>query len=177
MSQHNFADNPNYTLAFEHGQHKFYTPSEVSQYHKSRELAMQNTERYAISGISKEVLAAFANKMVELCNNQLSVPTLRTDMSVIANNLLARMRSPVDDMCSIRMGALAVFMDGEDPDRVMHAWTERKMSLAKENPEILDFFLSLGIALIPEYETHLRTSTVGEYLESRKLMLDTLTLP
>lgn len=153
-----------------------YMPVDITAYHKSREVAMQAQERYANSGISKEILTVMCSKAIEMCNKQTSLDTLRTDMAILWNNILARTANPVDELCAIRMGAIACFLEGEDPDSVEMAWTEQKMRLAMEHPNIYAFFLNMGIAFTPEYSNLLRGLKVEDYLSSRAEMLQGLTI-
>lgn len=172
-----FKDNPNYEIAFESKELVLYMPVDKSQYHKSRELAMIAQEKYSNAGISKEVLQAFANDLIDRCNKSMSRDTLRTDVAVIANNLLARTQNPIDELCAIRMGAIACFLEGEEPDTVSHAWTEKKMRLADQYPDVYAFFLDTGVAFTPQYAALLRTLTAEDYLTQRAQTLKGLTLP
>lgn len=173
-----FSNNPEYVLQYEHKPTgtKFYCPSQVTSYHKSRELAMQAQERFSRCGIDKDTLESFAKQLLEASNKVLAKDTFRSDVAVIANNLIARMKEPVDELCAVRMGAIACFIDGEDPNKVIYAWTEKKMQLALTHPDIYDFFLHMGIAFTPEYAQVLRTLEAEEYFLKRQEMLKGLTI-
>jgi len=167
-------DNLEYIEAFRHNDIVFYMPLELTGYHKSRELAMQAQDQYSRCGISKEVLASFTAKMLELANKQNNTDTLKTDIGIIANNLNARMQSPMDELCAIRMGAIACFLEEEDPNKVSDAWTNKKLKLADQYPEIYAFFLDTGIGFTPEYANQWRTSQAEDYFQKRSLMLNGL---
>lgn len=172
-----FKDNPDFIVAFTHAPtgYIFYQPAEIIGYHKSRELAMQAQDQYSRCGINKETLAAFAGKLLEIANKQNNTDTLKTDIGIIANNLKARMASPVDELCAIRMGAIACFMDGENHEEVKDAWTRKKLALAEQYPDIYAFFLNTGIAFTPEYNQLWRGLQAEDYFQMRRSMLDGLT--
>lgn len=165
------ANNPLY-IQHEISGVKIYVPSDVTTgYHKSRELAMAAQERYSSGGISKQLLQAMCGKALEMINKQNALDTLRTDMSVLWNNLRARTEHPVDEYCAVRMGAIGCFVEGEDPDRVIEVWTNRKMAFAAEHPDIFTFFLNWGVALTPEYSSLLRGLSIQDYLTEREQMM------
>ncbi len=168
-------DNPLYQICYD-AEVTLYQPVDLTSYHKSREVAMQAQERYSRGGISKEVLEAMAGRAIEMCNKA-NVDTLKSDMAVLWNNLLARMRDPVDELCCIRMGAIACFLDNENPDKVEPAFTDKKLRLADQHPDLYAFFLELGIAFTPEYSNLLRGLNAQDYLSNRAEMLKYLTLP
>jgi hypothetical protein len=169
-------DNPLYKLAFENDTVRLYVPEDLTNYHKSREVAMSAQERYSNGGISKDLLQALAADALERCNKQLDTNTLRTDMAVLWNNILARTKEPVDDDCAVRMGAIACFLEDENPNKVEDAWTRKKLMLAKEYPDVYAFFLNMGIAFTPAYNSLLRGLNVQDYLNKREEMLKGLTL-
>lgn len=172
----NFKDNPEFVECFNDGNVILYMPAEISAYHKSRELAMQVQDSYSRCGVSRDVLASLTDKLLELANKQNNTDTLKTDIGVIANNLRYRMSNIVDEQCIIRMAAIACFIEGEDPNSVSEAWTNRKVKLSEGNPGLYSFFLDTGVAFTPEYNALLRGLQAGEYLANRKLVIDGLTL-
>lgn len=169
-------NNPLYKQCYNDNGITLYMPDTLTSYHKSREIAMQAQERYSKGGISKEVLQAMATKAIELCNKG-TLDNIRTDMAIIWGNIQARMADPVDELCAIRMGAIATFMENEDPDKVEMAWTNKKLRLAEQYPDLYAFFLNTGIAFTPEYSSLLRGLNVEDYLNNRAEMLKYLTLP
>jgi len=42
--------------------------------------------------------------MLELCNDEKNMKTLRTDVATLANNIKYRLSYPVDEDCALRMG-------------------------------------------------------------------------
>lgn len=177
MAQTIFKENPEYREAFtaQCGV-VFYVPAEVTGYHKSREMAMQAQEQYSRCGIGQDVLTSFTNKLLELANKAISTDTIRTDIGVIANNLQFRMKNIVDEECLLRMAAYGVFLENEDPHTVSEGYTRRKLDLCSKHPDIRDFFLHLGVAFTPTYETLLRGFQVEEFLRNREQTLAGLTL-
>jgi len=172
-----YKDNPDFVAVYTHEPTGtiFYSPTEIYGYHKSREMAMQEQDTYSRCGISKEVLQSFTDTLLSHANKQLNSDTLRTDIGVIANNIKYRMTTIVDQQCAIRMGALACMVEGEPHDRVVDAWTQKKVRMANEHPDIYDFFLHLGIAFTPEYAAALRGLTAREYFQQRDQILSGLT--
>lgn len=165
-----FKDNLDYIEAYNDGHNVFYMPSELTNYHKSREIAMRAQDMYSRCGISREVLTSFADTMLELVNNE-GKDRIRSEVAVLAANLKFRMSSPVDELCCLRMGAIACFIEGEDPEKVAESWTAQKMRMAEKNPDIYAFFLNTGIGFSPEYQELLRSLTAEEYFQTRKQML------
>lgn len=165
------ATHPDYELVQTFGEHSFYKPKETTNYHKSRELAMSGQDQFSRSGISPDVLQAFAQELLDHSNKPATKDTFRSTVAVIATNILLRLRNPVDELCAIRMGAIAMIHADEDPDKCTQGWIKRKMELAHENPNIFDFFLQMGIAFTPEYGSLLRTITAEDYLTNRNQQL------
>jgi hypothetical protein len=169
------AHNSNYKLVLEHGGHRFYMPTETTAYHKSRELAMAGQDTFSRAGIDPETLREFAQLLLDKANKVTNDATLRTDVGVVATNLLLRLREPIDELCAIRMGAIACIHEDEDPDKCTQSWIQRKIQLAKEHPAIFDFFLQMGIAFTPEYVNLLRGLEAEEYLLRRNRQIELLT--
>src|SRR6478736_3733974 len=158
-----FADNPIYKIAFQNNFVTLYTLVDFTTFHKSREIHMQAQERYSKCGISKEVLEAICSKAITMCNKVAGTDELRTNMAVLWNNILARINHPLEELCAIRMGAIACFLEGEQPDKVEMVWTNKKVDLAIEHPDLYAFFLDLGIAFTPTYNALLRGLNVEDY--------------
>ncbi len=169
----NFKDNLEYIEAYNDGQNVFYMPAEFTSYHKSREVAMRAQDMYSRCGISREVLTSFADVLTDLVNKE-SKDVLRSEVAVLAANLKFRMSSPVDELCCIRMGAIACFVDGEDPTKVTESFTAMKLRIAQSNPDVYAFFLNTGIAFTPEYVELLRGLTAEEYLAMRNLTISAM---
>jgi len=171
MLQHN----RDYELALEYAGHRFYVPSETIGYSKWRELAMTGQDMFSRAGIDPDTLRAFAQQLLEKCNETKGPATLRSDVAVIATNILIRLKNPVDELCAVRMGAIALIHEDEDPMKVSQAWIKKKMDLAQEHPPIFDFFLQTGVALTPEYSSLLRGLTAEDYLTNRAQLLQQTT--
>ena len=154
----------------------FYAPAHDTEYHKSRELAMQVQDVYNRCGISRDVLQHLVTVLIDKANTA-DLKTLRTDVGVIGNNIQYRINNSIDEQCALRMGAYGCFIEGEDPNNLNEAWTARKLELAAKNQDVHDFFLTLGVQLIPEYATALRGLEVREYFQNRQTVIDGMTLP
>lgn len=167
---------PDYQKVYDAHGTVLYAPSAITQYHKSREVAMSVQEKYANAGISRDVLQQIANKAIEMCNEQRDTKTLRTDMGTLWNNILARTRNPIDELCAVRMGAIACFLPNENPEQLTEEYTSIKVRMAEKDPDLYAFFLYMGVQLLPQYFLVLRTLNVQEYLDNRKQMLDLITV-
>jgi hypothetical protein len=137
---------------------------------------------YASGGATKDVLDAMMNKMLELCNDEKNLKTLRTDIATLANNIKYRLRYPVDEDCALRMGAIYTFVDGEDPNTTEDHWTRRKVTLAKgdaaqnipPDPGLYAFFLSIGIPSTPAWSALLDGLNSTDYFSNRQETLNSL---
>lgn len=175
-------NNPDFKEVFTHEQYRFYIPAEHTKYHTSRYLEANNQLIFAGAGATKDVITAHMEKIVEFCNLDRPPASFRTDVAAIANALIYRTKKPVDEKCSIRMGALLCFMeyehDGgvttEDPDTVKPFWLEKKMELAANSPDLYTFFLSWGISNIPQYKEALDTLKSEDYFQERREMIQSL---
>lgn len=183
-----FADNPQYKEVFYSHVHqlRFYMPADIANgYHMSRYVAAGAQNIYAAGGATKELLNAMMDKMLELCNDEKSVKTLRTDIATLANNIKYRLRYPVDEDCALRMGAIYCFAEGENPDTVEDYWTNRKLLLAKgdatqgikPDPELYRFFLTIGVPYTPAWNEQSDILNDTNYFSQRREMLNALMPP
>src|SRR6185503_2993625 len=173
-------NNPKYQRAFHSEVHNmdFYVPAQDSDYHLSRYIAAQAQNIYSACGITKDLLDSFLRKMIEMCNDQTQVKTLRTDIAILANNLLYRTKYPVDEDCAIRMGATYVMIEGEH-DEISDVWTQKKMDMAKgssvvigavgimPDPALYSFFLTEGIKLTQSWTGLDSPLTNMDYFKNR----------
>lgn len=180
-----FKDNPAYKEVFHSKVHdvRFYMPEDMANgYHLSRYVAAGAQNIYSASGATKELLDAMMTKMLELCNDEKNVKTLRTDIATLANNIKYRLRYPVDEDCALRMGAIYSFAEGENPDTTEDYWTRRKVAMAKgdaaqdiaPDPELYAFFLSSGIPSTPAWSALLDTLSSTDYFSKREEMLNAM---
>lgn len=162
--------NPSYQVVFTSKVHKidFYAPVETAEYHMSRYVAAGAQNIYSAAGTTKDYLERVIDKMLDLCNNEKSKDRIRTDIGTLCNNLKARMKYPVDEDCAIRMGAIYSIMEHENPDTVNATDTDRKVELAKADPELYAFFLTIGIQSTPSWKDCGITSLMTEYFRKRK---------
>lgn len=179
------ANNPKYKEIFHSTVHdiKFYMPEDIANgYHMSRYVAAGAQNIYSSSGATKELLELMMNKMLELCNDEKNIKTLRTDIATLANNIKYRLKYPVDEDCALRMGAIYVFVEGENPDMTEDFWTKRKLVLAKgdatqnipPDPELYAFFLSIGLPYTPAWSEQSAISTDSGYFNQRVEMLNAM---
>lgn len=179
------AKNKQYKLAFTSKVHKvkFYTTIEGGNYHMSRYIAAGHQNIYSASGATEDFMRKWTGQMLDIVNNQNNKDRLRSDCSVMLNNLAYRQKYPVDEDCGLRMGAIYLIAQDEDPDTYDNFQTERKVKLAKGNaaegispdPDLYTFFLTLGIVNTPSWQEH-QTDTIGtEYFLKRREMLQSLT--
>lgn len=155
---------------------KLYMPQDAANgYHMSRYVAAGAQNIYAAGGATKDLLTAMMDKMLELCNDEKSVKSLRTDIATLANNIKYRLRYPVDEDCALRMGAIYTIAEGEDPEVTEDFWTARKVAWAKgdaarnlpPDPELYSFFLSIGIVSTPAWKELSGTLTDSNYFKTR----------
>lgn len=173
-----FIDNPEYVEVYHNERTgvRLYGPSQAGKYHMSRMIAAQAQDLYASVGASKQVLEGLVQKALDLCNEDTADgKRLRTDIGMLMNNLLYRMRYPVDAECGLRMGALLCFAEGEDPDKTSDAWTQKKLRMADEDPELYTFFLHTGLRSCNSYAELLDTLTVTT-MEQRRQAIAAMTL-
>lgn len=182
----NLAQDPKYKEVFHSTVHglRFYMPQDAANgYHLSRYVAAGAQNIYATTGATKELLEAMMNKVLELCNEEKNLKTLRTDVATLANNIKYRLRYPVDEDCALRMGAIYTLMDGENPDTVDDYHTRRKLALAKgdgtqniaPDPELYTFFLATGLPSTPAWSALYNTLSATDYFKERAETLNALT--
>ncbi|MEZ5017008.1 MAG: hypothetical protein R2800_08135 [Flavipsychrobacter sp.] len=180
-----FANDPKYKEVFHSSVHnvKLYIPVDVANgYHMSRYVAAGAQNIYAAGGATKQLLGSMMDKMLELCNEEKSTKTLRTDIATLANNIKYRLQYPVDEDCALRMGAIYCFAEGEEPNQMEDYWTARKVAWAKgdaaqniaPDAELYSFFLSLGIASTPAWKELSDTLIDTNYFKTRTDNLNAL---
>lgn len=183
--KHSYADNPGYREVFHSKIHdvKLYMPEDAANgYHMSRYVAAGAQNIYAAGGATKELLGAMMDKMVELCNDEKNLKTLRTDIATLANNIKYRLRYPVDEDCALRMGAIYTFVDGEDPETTEDYRIAQKVAWAKgdaahniaPDPDLYAFFLSIGITSTPAWKEQSDILSDSNYFKTRADNLNAL---
>lgn len=169
----NFEGNILYKEVFRSDNIVLYAP--VEDYHISRYIAANAQNIYSSCGITRELLSSFLDEFIRQANDE-KIKQLRTNIGVLANNLKYRLQYPVDEECAIRMGAIYTFMQGEDPNTVVNAFTEAKVNAARQDPALYAFFLNEGIKLTPSWTGFDSPLTDTEYLMKRQLELNRLSL-
>lgn len=171
-----YANNPKYTHKHDSGDAKFYIPTQTTELHTSRYVEMNNQRIFAASGVDKTMLEMIADEVIRLCNDD-KAKTIRTDIGTLMQNIKYRLKSPVDELCGIRMGAALCFMElpgTVEPEAFSQSWQQDKMKRAMIDPDLYSFFLTWGIANIPEYKEHLDTLSDTDYFQKRMLALQKL---
>lgn len=170
-----FKDNPNYSEVFtlaKEGEDpiKFYVPNDNAEgYHVSRFAAAQAQAIYSSSGATPELLNAMMDSIIGICNDvKKTQSTIRTDIGVLANQIKYRTKYPIDEDCCLRMSAIYCFIEGEDPDKVSNDYINKKVRMAKDNPEMYTFFLHMGIQFTPNYRELWKDLKDTDYFKTRE---------
>jgi hypothetical protein len=177
------SENPAYKAVFTSKVHNvtFYMPADIANgYHTSRHVAAVAQDVFSGGGSTRDYLRKVALQVLSWCNEEKNMSELRTNVSAMMQNLLYRTDYPVDELCSIRMGAIYTIMEGEDPDAVQDYWTQQKIILAtgsyerniKADGELYTFFLSTGIQFTPSYKESSLTSIDTTYFNIRREALE-----
>lgn len=171
-----FKDNPKFALQGDFNGVRIYTCVKESDYHTVRYIEALNWQTFASCGVTKDKLKQLTDNLLEICNDDKSGKTIRTDVASIAQLIQYAMKYPLEEHCGIQLGCMLSFaeweIDGttysEDPNSIQDTFMRKKMDLALGNPDAYTFFLSWGIDNIPEYKTHFATLTDMNYFQKRK---------
>ncbi len=172
-------DNPSFALVHKmKSGTEFYVHTNDSEIALARFIAAQAQNIYSQSGATKEMLQALVGQMLDIVNDDKSNnKRIRSDISTLCNNILYRTKYPLDEECSLRMGAIYTIMDGEDPNKCEDSWTQKKMKLAREDRGLYDFFIQMGINATPAYRELSTASSDSGYFQRREQTLEALTPP
>jgi hypothetical protein len=165
-----YLNNPEYQLALECGKYRFYTPVNIADYHRSREAECRFQNIYSNAGATAEYLREICQAGLKMIENDPKSETLRQNTISIFNQIIYRTQNPIDSLCSIRMGAILLLLEYEDqsePVDVKSSWTDKKIQLAMDIPEVYSFFLSLGVNNTEAYLSRLDTLRNGNYFQER----------
>jgi hypothetical protein len=161
---------------------EFYQPKEIATgYHFSRYAAAGEHNMYAAMGITPDLFDAMINK-IEAVANASDTKTMKTDMGVLIANLRYRRKYPVDQDAALRVAAIYLLMDGENPDVVSSEMIARKLEMckgsdtAKSDSAMYAFFLNMGLSCTSAWKDLLPTLP-KDYLIQRNEALKSLTLP
>lgn len=168
-----YKDNPLFKEVFRSKDTAFYVHVNASDYHLSRYVAANAQNIYSATGTTKELLSQYMDKIIELCNSEQSIKTIRTDVGTLANGIKARMKYPIDEDCAIRMAAIYHFIEGEEHDKVNDVFTQKKVAMAKQDPELYAFFLNTGIIYTPAWRELESLLTDMDYFREREKILTT----
>ena len=173
-----------YKLVNEISGYRLYVPVSIEEgYHLSRFIQIQRQSMYASSGATPDVLRKCMDAILDICNMNGQVKHRFSDISGIANMIKYRLDYPVDEHCSIRVGALSCFIEwdgadgavvSENPNEVNQFFMDKKMGLAMSNPDMYAFFLTLGIGNTPTYKEHLNILEDSDYFQKRNQVMRTL---
>lgn len=173
-----YKDNPAYQIAFTafKGQADkevhFYTPKDVMNgYHMSRKIAGQVQDMYGGSGMTRELLSDLFEQMEQAINSDEKNAQIRTKLSTLIANGKYRMKYPVDELCALRMAALYLFIEGEDPSTVAPHITERKVQIALSDPDAYAFFLTIGAEFMPSWSGLNQSLKDVDYIQARNEMI------
>ncbi len=169
----NLAQNDKFKVAFDDGGIVLYEPNSDTDYHTCRYVAANAQNIYSSTGATKEVLQKICEHAVKLCNTQ-DIPTLKTDIGLLMNNILSRLTYPVDEDCALRMAAIFYLLPDEEPNECHDIILRKKIEMAKSNPKLYDFFLSRGLLNTPAYKELLDCLNDRDYLSRRAQTLSTL---
>jgi hypothetical protein len=113
--------------------------------------------------------------MIRVCNDE-KIRTVRTDIGALAQVLQYALKYPAEQDCMLHVAAALSFIDGEPENEIQQMFIQKKIALAKSNPDAHAFFLTWGAMNIPEYNKDLNTSTSLDYLTKRTEQM-TMILP
>lgn len=165
------SNNPSYQIVHVVDGINIYMPVDVSNgYHIERFVAATSQQMYSESGATKAVITEIVDAILKTVEDD-TVKMVRTNVAVLANNLKTRLKYPVDEDCSLRMGAILTFIENENPDKVEEFWIQKKIALAHSNSDAYTFFLSTGIEFTKSYREQSGTSIDMQYFNKRREML------
>lgn len=177
-----YKDNPEFTLQFEskmfdvNGNElkegaeplRYYSYTNIANYHMSRYVAANAQNQYSAAGITPDVMTAICDKMIQSVNDKKIA-----DCAILANNLKYRSKYPVDEHASLRMAMIYNFVEREIPEKCENHWTEWKLLKVLAEPEAYSFFLPIGIELTPAYSEFLQEvseNSLNQRRETLKMM-------
>lgn len=193
-----------YKLEGTFGKYRIYTPVNIAEgYHVSRKVQADNQIIYSNSGTTKEQLEKAMTYILECCNATGKFD--KTNIAVIANDILYRLKHPVDEHCAIRLGAILSFVEWDESQPIQDSkldtalsnadihgiksvrtitenpliydafYTRIKEDLAMNDPQAYSFFLTWGVVNTPTYREALDISTSTDYFRKRMEALQSLT--
>ncbi len=174
-------DNKKYKLELSAHGYNLYVPVNASDYHISRHVEAMKHNIYASAGVTRERLSEILAAILERCNKDNQATQWRTEIGNLVSYLQACMKSPVDELCAIRLGACLVFIekegkDGycENPDQPELFYQKEKERLAQQHSELYSFFLTWGLVNSPEYRELSEVLNDTDYFRKRREMLEAL---
>jgi hypothetical protein len=170
-------DTSKYALHYTSPVHgNFYTAIDPNNYHLSRYVAAGVQNIYSSSGSTRDVLDALTQKMLDIINTG-STGRIISDMSVLVNNLRYRINYPIDADAAIRMGAIYVIHEDENPDDVSPAWTDKKLKMTQDDRRLYEVFFSLGLISTESWKERLiDLERMTSYLNERRTALASLSI-
>lgn len=181
-----YKDNPDFELKLSHEAggitYNIYVPANIATgYSTQRWVAAQEQQVYASAGANSEILQALAEAGIAACEDG-TKGRVRTDNAALWNNVLYRLKYPVDMHCAIRMGAILSMMEYEEDgkvysepaDEITGVWRGKKERLALQDEAMYTFFLSWGAANTLAYQQHLGILTDTEYFLKRDQALQAI---
>ena len=177
-----FKDNPDYEIAHsvmhEGKQVDFFVPvDKTNGYHLSRKIAGDAQDSIARLGATVETFETDIDKVNELLNqdglkNEKRIENAASYLKWIKY----RLKHPKNEECALRMAAIFLFIEGENPDKPIPHITEKKVNIAFANPETYTFFLTIGESLMKSWQTFTESIKDEDYLMTRAKMMRILTM-
>jgi len=152
------------------GQTKFYALRDITELSLARKTALDAQMIFADGAITKDLLKAIAKEAIKDIDEKKSI----VNQSVYWNNILYRCSYPIDEDVSLRAAACVVFLEGEDIEGCSSSDIDKKVQLMKADQKAMDFFLPMGIELIPAYKPFVK-GNFQNYFQTRRQVLKSLT--
>lgn len=174
-----YANNPAFTLTHTSGIYNLYTPVNVTDYHKSREVEATIQNIYSNAGATAEFLASICDEGLAMLERD--DKNLKQNVAAILSNIKFRTKYPVDGLCAVRMGAILSYLEYttetgviSEPEVASYAWINKKVQLASDDPKLYDFFFRWGVRNTHAYLEHLDTLSDQDYLSRRNEQIRSL---
>lgn len=147
----------------------FYQLTDITNLPLDRKIALESQIAFADGVITKELLEKIATAALKDLNETKTL----TNQAVFWNNLLYRVRYPIDEDTTLRAAAVCLYIDGEE-EKVESHWTDRKVHEMKLDSQLHAFFLTLGLGITKKSLGFGGESSVEEYFRNRNHTLKTL---
>lgn len=167
-------DTTKYKLIYTNEHGNFYVAIDPNNYHLSRYVAANVQDIYASCGTTPDYMDSITNRMLDIINTS-NVDRIKSDLSVLVNNIRYRLKYPVDQDAALRMACCYIIHEDENPDEVNPHWMQKKLEWCKSDGKMYEVFFSHGVTFTPSWKE--RLSDLGEmtvYLNQRNEALMSL---